>query len=233
MDKQFDINKFNSFLEQAQNAISCGPECQKEETAEKLKQKYNRAQANLILAEPNFQVARKNYYTYVSGEGAYNEMIEQELSMKADKMTDRFNESIDEEINKIQSQVQTYNGLIINLRNLLDLYKKYKRENMELHKQIKTETNDILTNNRKTYYEDQENENLNNYYYYILILIYIVVVICFIIFSLIYPSNMTLKGKIIAILFFVILPFISTRILGTIVSFGYWLFSLFPKNVYK
>lgn len=233
MNKQFDMNKLNAFLDKAQSVISCGPECQKEMTAEELKQKYDKAQSNLVLAEPNYQLAKRNYYTYVSGENGYNEMMEEELNQKADKMIVKFNEITNEEIEKIQSQIVTYEGLIINVRNVLDLFKQYKRENKELFKEIKNKTNDVLTNDRKTYYEEQANTSLNGYYYYIFLTIYIIVVICFIVFSLIYPSQFSLKVRIVYIAFFIVLPFISTWILGTLVYMIYWLYGLLPKNVYK
>jgi hypothetical protein len=123
--------------------------------------------------------------------------------------------------------------LLINFRNVFDLYKKYKTENVSLFKELKNETNDVLTNNRKTYYEDEENENLNKYYYYILLFIYIIVVFCFILFSLIYPSQTSFKARVLLILVFISLPFISPWILGKIIYIVYWLFGLLPKNVYK
>jgi hypothetical protein len=233
MNKQFDMNRFNSFLDKAQQAISCGPECQREKVIDDLKNKFNTAQSNLILAEPQYQAAKRNYYTYVSGQNGYNQMLEDELHEKADSMVAKFKEATDEEVQKIKSQIQTYDGLLINFRNVVDLYKQYKSENIKLYKQLKEDTNDILTNDRKTYYEDQQNENLNGYYYYILIVIYIIVLICFIVFSLFFPSQTSFQTKIVLILLFIGLPFISTWILGKIIYIIYWLFGMLPKNVYK
>ena len=42
-----------------------------------------------------------------------------------------------------------------------------------LEKKFKEQSNDVLTNNRKTYYEDQNITSLNSIYYYILLIIYI------------------------------------------------------------
>ena len=233
MTNQFDLNKFNSFLDKATQAISCNSDCQKQQLEQKLKDKYLNAQSNLSLAEPEFQVAKQNYYTYVSGQNGYNEMIEEELKQAADLIIQTFKENYADEIGKIKSQLETYNGLLINFRNVVDLDKKYKKENRQLYKQLKENTNDILTNERKTYYEDQQISSLNSYYYYILWIIYIVVVLCFIVFSLIYPSQSGSRTKILLIVIFVTLPFISTFILGKIIFIVYWLFGLLPKNVYN
>lgn len=233
MTNQFDLNKFNSFLDKATQAISCNSDCQKQQLEQKLKDKYLNAQSNLSLAEPEFQLAKKNYYTYVSGQNGYNEMIEEELNQAADLIIQTFKENYADEIGKIKSQLETYNGLLINLRNVVDLDKKYKKENRQLYKQLKEDTNDILTNERKTYYEDQQISSLNAYYHYILWLIYIVVVLCLIVFSLIYPSQSSWYARSALIIVFVILPFISTFILGKIIFIVYWLFGFLPKNVYS
>ncbi len=233
MDSNFDLNKFNSFIDQATQAISCDSDCQKQRTKEELKDKYLHAQSNLTLAEPEFQLAKRNYYTYISGENGYNEMIEKELTEIANITVEKYKETYREDIEKIKTQIDTYNSLLLNCRNVVDLHRKYKRENQQLYNQLKEDSNDILTNERKTYYEEQGNESLNNYYYYILLTIYIVVLICLVIFSLLYPSQSSMKSKLILIAFFIILPFISTWILGKIIYIAYWLFGLFPKNVYK
>ena len=225
MTNNFDLNKFNSFLNSAAETIACGPECQKQKKADQLKDNYLNAESNLALAEPQFQIAKQNYYTYVSGQSGYNDMIEQEYTQKADIIAQKFKENYDEEIAKIKSE--------FNFRKVVDLYTNYKKENDLLFKKLKDESNDVLTNERKTYYEDQQNDVLNVYYYYFLIVIYCIVVICFFIFSLIYPSSIDWKIRVFLGLLFVILPFISTFIFGKIIQIVYWLHSLLPKNVYK
>jgi len=232
MSKQFDINKLNSFIETANNTLSCNSDCQKQKTADELKNSYEKAKSNLYLAEPEYQHARKNYYEFVSGKNAYDEMMEKEYNDMSDLFINEFKLINKNEIEKIKSLINSYDGLYINFRNIFDLYNQYKIENEKLLKNIKNNKNNILTNDRKTYYEEQENNNLN-YYYYIFFTIYIIVVLCFIIFSIIYPTQTSIKIKIIYILIFIILPFISTWILEKIIYFIYLLFNFFPKNVYK
>ena len=233
MSNNFDLNKFNSFLEKATEAISCNSHCQKKKVKKQLKDKYLNAKKNLILAEPEFQLAKKNYYTYVSGKNVYNEMIENELNHSADLIIKMFKEKYADEIGKIKYQLETYNGILINFKNVVDLHKKYKRENLYLYKQLKENTNDILTNERKTYYEDQEISSLNSFYYYILWLIYVIVILSLIIFTVIYPTNSSWYKKILVIIVFIILPFMSTWILGKAIFVIYWFFDFIPKNVYK
>jgi hypothetical protein len=232
MGSQFDLNKFNSFIEAASKQVACGTECQKQKKTEQLKTNYLNAQANLSLAGPQYELAKKEYYTYVDGQGGYNGIMEDEHTSKSQIIVQTFNNNYKDEINKIKSMLETYDGILINLINVVDLYKQYKTENAELFLKLKNETNDILTNERKTYYEDQNIDSLNKYYYYILLIIYIITVICFAIFSLFYPSQSTWKIKGSLFLLFLVLPFISTFLLGKIIQFVYWIFGLLPKNVY-
>jgi hypothetical protein len=232
MSNQFDLNKFNSFLNAATQAVTCDSECQRNKRETQLKEKYLTSKTNLDLAKPQYELARQKYYTYVDGQSGYNEMIENELNKKADLFGEKFKENYLLEKEKIESQLQTYDGILINFRNIIELHEKYKKENIKLFKQLKNETNDILTNERKTYYEDQQNDYLDTYYN-VLFVIYCIVLICYMIFSRIYPSSFDWKARFFIGLLLASLPFISTWLLGMIINLIYWLFSLLPKNVYK
>ena len=160
-------------------------------------------------------------------------MLEQQLQEKAEIIVDKFNENFNEESIKINSQITTYDGLLINFKNIFDLFRKYKRENIELYKQLKEESNDVLTNERKTYYQDQNIDSLKFYYYYFILSIYIIFVICFASFSLIYPSQSSWKVKLALLVTFIALPFFSTWILGRIIYLIYTVYDMLPKNVYN
>ena len=208
MSNQFNVNKLNSFLEMATQAISCDENCQRDKTAEELKNKYLRSEANLTLAEPIYQKAKRNYLTYVSGEDGYNEIMEKELKLKSEIFVKKFKEEYNAEQSKIITQLDTYNGLLTNFRNIEDLYKHYKNENIKLFKQLKEDVNDVLTNERKSYYKEQQNESLNDFYYYVILMIYIIVVLCYAVFSFIFPSQVEVKKRVIYFVLFLILPFI-------------------------
>lgn len=232
MNNLFNINKFNSFLTAASQQIACGTECQQQQQAENLKNIYLNAQSNLTLAGPQYDIAKKNYYVYVDGQSGYNQMMEQQYTNKANTIVNEYKGNYDKQINQIKSLLTTYDGILINFRNVVDLYTQYKEENLQLYKQIKTNSNDVLTNERKTFYEDQSIDSLNKYYQYILLVIYIITVICYVIFSLMYPSQTSWKVRGLLFILLLALPFISTFILGKIIQFTYWVFDLLPKNVY-
>jgi archaellum biogenesis protein FlaJ (TadC family) len=166
---------------------------------------------------------------YSLGDSTKKDILEREAITTANNLKKKYTDSI----NTITSQLDIYNGLLVNLQNVDELNRTYKIENNQLFKQFKEITHDVLTNERKTYYEDQQNDILNNYYYYILWTIYIIIVLCIVLFSLIYPSQSSWKVKISILIVFILLPYISTWLLGKIIYIIYWLFNLLPKNVYK
>lgn len=232
MNSGFDLNNFNSFLQAASEQIACGTECQRQKMTDELESKYLDAESNLSLAVPKYEIAKKEYYTYVGGQSGYNQMLEEELNNKSELIVKSFKDNFNDEINKIKSLLETYDGILINFRNVLDLYTQYVKENVYLNKKLKTETNDVLTNERKTFYEDQNIDSLNGYYYYVLLVIYIITVFCYVIFSLFYPSQSSFMTRGLLFILFIALPFISTFVLGKIIQFIYWVIGLLPKNVY-
>ena len=232
MSKPIDMNKFNTLMSQASDAIMCNSECKKQKQTDELKQIYLKSQANLASAPVQLQVAQKNYVTFTQGESAYNDLLDEQLQEKAQMIADKFNETFEEDTGNFITKLNTYQGLLLNYKNITDLYLKYKKENIQLIKDLKDETNDVLTNERKTFYEDQKIDGLKFYYFYFLYIIYIIFFICFVIFSFMYPSNTSFIVKIISIIGFLILPFISSFILGSIIYLIYKFYELLPKNVY-
>jgi len=232
MSNQIDMNKFNELISKSSDAIMCDSECKKQSQVDKLKQNYLKSQANLSSASNQVEVAQKNYVTFTKGESAYNDLLDNQLQEKVEIIADKFTENFEADVEKIKIQIDTYQGLLLNYKNVADLYLKYKKENIELIKDFKNQSNDVLTNERKTFYEDQKIDDLKGYYYHILLTIYIICLIIFIIFSLIYPSQTNFKIKLATFIGFIALPFFSTWILGKIIYFIYILYELLPKNVY-
>jgi len=229
---QIDMNKFNTLITQASDAVLCNSECKKQRETDKLKQNYLNSQTNLASAPNQVQVAQKNYVTFTQGVSGYNDLLDSQLQEKAKEIADKFTEYFESDSKEITTQIDTYEGLLINFKNVAELYLNYKKENVQLIKDLKNETNDVLTNERKTYYEDQKIDGLKGFYYYILLGIYIICLIGFIIFSLMYPSQSSLVKKLLTIIGFILLPFLSTWILGKIINLVYVLYELLPKNVY-
>ena len=228
-----NLDKFNSMIDKATVAISCDSECQRQQKDEELKQAYLNAQTNLATAPNNVYVSRQNYVVFDQGQPAYDELIDGELLQQAQQLSSYYKINFTDESQNIIFNTNTYSGLLINLKNIFDLFLKYKEENIKLFKQLKDETNDVLTNDRKTYYQDQGIDNLKFYYHYFFLLIYIITILAYIIYNVMYPSQFSILLRIIFLALMILLPFISTWILGKIIGIIYAIYNLLPKNAHK
>lgn len=228
----FNMNRFNSLIDTAAELISCGPECQNEKKGNELKQKYLNAKLNTVTAPHKEDIAQKNYMVYTHGESAYNEFRRKQLAIKATKMSRIIHANFTKNLEESQTELDSYNALLLNFRNVADLYLKYKRENAELTKELKMQTSDTITNNRKTYYEAQSIETLQTIYI-ILLVIYIIGVLVFLISLFLFPSSSPWQKNLAIFIFLVFYPYISLYLFKKIYAFYYYITSVLPKNIYK
>uniref|UniRef100_A0A6C0IJC9 Uncharacterized protein n=1 Tax=viral metagenome TaxID=1070528 RepID=A0A6C0IJC9_9ZZZZ len=225
-------NSINSFIDKATKALGCDSNCQRQKTIDDLKNKYLAAKTNLITAPSQVESSYKNYLVYLEGEPAYLEYRESELHAKAEQITNTIQKDVTNIINTEKRNVNTYDGLLINLNNIYEYYERYLKENIELENKLKIMTSDIVTNDRKTYYEEQGIESLKKYYI-IIFIFYAIVVVSFIVCCFVVPSNLSIKVKIVILVLLIIYPFISSWLLTQIIHLYDKTAELLPKNVYK
>jgi hypothetical protein len=225
------LDKMNKLIEQASNAIACGPDCQRKKKEEELKKKLLDSKTNLQSAPGQYEAASKKYYTFTQGSAGYNDIREAELREKADLITSTFESGFEDDIRKATTEIETYDGLRINFLNVFDLYVKYVRENKELENEIKQTSSDILTNDRKTYYEEQGIDNLK-FYYSIFRIIYMLSVVLFAVLVFVLPTQLKIISKIGVIVFLVAFPFISTTLLTWAMDLYAKMVGVLPVNVH-
>jgi hypothetical protein len=228
----FNLNNFNDLINQANQLISCGPSCQQNQTSDQLKQNYLNAETNMISAPQQLFNAQKEYISYTKGVSGYNEFIDKELEAKADAIANTYQKKIDDEIIVIKQKIETYDGLSSNFNNLVDLYKKYKKENRMLETKLKDKSSDILTNDRKTYYEDQGISKLNTYNYFF-IGVYAFIVIVFILSIFLVKTSVKLSIRIFILILMVLYPFICFWIFHLLYKFYNHIKGVFPSSAYR
>jgi hypothetical protein len=148
--------------------------------------------------------------------------------VEVDKFLEKFNGGM----KKILTLIVTYQNLLTNYFNVLELEQTLSKENALLKKDIVVTSSDILTNSRKTYYEDQVIENLQ-YWYSWFQLIYIATLIAFIISFLMLPRGTPRTKYIVLFVGLVLYPFIIDPIVLFIMAIFTKIGNLFPKNVYS
>jgi hypothetical protein len=228
----FDLNKFNDLINNVNKSISCGPSCVQQKTADQLKQKYIDAQTNKDTAEYQVFNAAKNYITYTQGEPGYTDYLEKQLTSKGDTIASTFNQNFINNSDIIKNNINTFKSLFINVSNVRDLYNKYKNENDKLEDDLINQSHDILTNDRKTYYEDQGINNLNTYYYF-LIVIYFIIVTIFLLAIIFVNTTIKLSYRILILFVLIIYPFIIMFVFNLINDTINKIKDYIPSNAYR
>ena len=230
--QQISQQKINELLEQSSEAIMCGPTCQKLKVSEELKQKYLDAQTNIQTAPIKLEQTKKHFYVYTEGRPFYDNMKEEELKQKANKISDLLKENFNTEVSSANTMNTYLNTALINSENTKELLQEYLEKNKLLKLKLRESHGDILTNDRKTYYETDALNTLQLWYKLFWYIYYFIVVI--LLFSLILsPSELTLIKKLVIAVLFIFYPYYINYIVKFIYSLWGSFVSRLPKNVYN
>jgi hypothetical protein len=230
--QQISTEKLNSLLEQSVNTLACGPTCQKAKIEKELKQKYLDAQTNIQTAPIQLETTKKNYYIFTEGKTYYDDMLEEELKKKAKIMGKLLAENFREEIINVKTMNAYYNTSLNNSDYTKELYAVYLEKNKIIQKGIKTNHSDVLTNDRKTYYETEAIEDLKGWYTLFWYIYYLFVMPIFIIVVIL---KITLHWAVRLIIIFIALsyPYYIDLIMRSIYGFSHSFWRHLPKNVYN
>jgi hypothetical protein len=224
--------QINNLLEQSAQAMLCGPDCQKQKVSDELKQKYLNAQTALKTAPINLETTKKNYYVYTEGETTYNGMLETDLKQKAETISNLISDSFNDELSSAITMNTYYNTAVINSNYTKDLLNDYNEKNKELKLQLRDRRGDILTNDRKTYYENDALDSLKQwhrfwwYIYYLLVLVFLISIF-------LVNSQMTIGKKVIMSVLLIFYPYYIEFIVNKICTFFSNIYKNLPKNVYN
>ncbi len=225
-------NKINDLLEKSAQAIACGPSCQKQKVIDNLKQKYEDAKVNVKNAPALLDQAEKQYYLYSEGSAAYGQMKESDLNNKANEIAVETTKLFNDLVSSTVTLNNMYNTALINSEHTIELLHKYEQDNSDLKKKLGNKYSDVLTNDRKTYYEQNGISRLEDWYelwwyiYYILVTVFIIAVI-------LSHSTMTRITMLIVFILLIFYPYYIHPIVLKIWSTMKDVNALLPKNVYK
>ena len=230
--QQINQDQINDLLNKSAEALLCGPDCQKTKLTDELKQKYLDAETNVQIAPTKLEQTKKNYYVYKEGRPFYDNMLEDELKQKAEKISELLGESFNEEVSSALTMNQYLNTALINSQYTSELFKKYSSENQELKLQLRNSRGDILTNDRKTYYETDALNQLQLWYrfwwyiYYILILVFTIALV-------VSPSQLTMIKKVVIFVLLLFYPYYIDYIVRWVQGIYKNIYNSLPKNVYN
>lgn len=231
-NQQISQEKINELLEKSAETLLCGPTCQKLKVSDELKQKYLDAQTNVKTAPQKLEETKKNYFVFTEGRPYYDEITEKELNKKAVMLTKLIGENFNNEVSSAETMNQYLNIALVNSSHTEELLDYYTKQNALLIKKLKDYRGDILTNDRKTYYETQELDRLKLWYkiwyrlYYILVFVFN---LCWIFCE----STITWQKKLVLSLLISFYPWYIDYILRSFYSFFMEIYKSLPKNVYN
>lgn len=221
----------NSFLPTLQS-MKCDPECERQKQVAILKQEYNDQLNNVATAPSKLKTARKNYVTLDKGEPEYNNIIESELRAKAETIAASYNDQYQDNMKQMGQSLIIQDSLTKSLGVMETHDTNLQNSTAYGDDEIELTTDDILMNDRKTYYENQNYDTLIDWYTFFS-WIYWLLGIIFIISIFIVKNDLTIKTKIIYIvnivLYFLLMKYVIIYTLKLLV----YLYNLLPKNVYN
>ncbi len=125
-----------------------------------------------------------------------------------------------------------YQNNLTNFNNLKDTYTYYNNDSAALIKKIDSNDSNIVTNYRKTYYEQQGISNLD-FYYDVLFYIYTFVFFAIIISLFTSQSYFSTTTNLIILGFLIIFPYVSTIIFYYIMKIFSEVNDLVPTDIYS
>ena len=223
--------QINALLAQSKESLMCGPACQAQKNISGLEQTYVNAENNVKTAPEQLDEAKKNYYLALKGQSEYNKMVLDDATKDADKLIKSLQEKFDESVINTERQINVNDSLATNYHHMNDLYLQYSRENEKMDRTLKKVRDDIVTNDRKTYYEQQYIDSLESrYYWYRLLYIFLVfIVIGIVLFKY---SGSWIK-KLLIIICFILYPIFIVPIVIYLMKCIQYILGFFPKNVYR
>jgi hypothetical protein len=224
--------KINELLEQSAEALQCGPDCQKAKISDQLKQKYLDAETAMQTAPITLAQSEKNYYVYTQGEPYYDRMQETELTQKATSVAQALETNFNEELVTANTMNSYLNTALLNSANTQELLNEYTEKNKAIQATLQNQRGDILTNDRKTYYETEANDRLAQWYQF-LWYVYYICVITIALALFLSPGGFSTPAKIGILGVFAGYPYYVGYIRGWVYDTFMWMYSQIPKNVYN
>jgi hypothetical protein len=221
----------NRIIQQAQDFLACGTDCQRAKKEQELLRSYQTAQMGLFNGTDNLESTSKNYYTFAKGDSGYNDFNKGKIGDVANQIATKYATMFNEIVRNSEVLNNVYQSDFINVNHAKELHQTLVQKNKDLETRLKDILNDISTSDRKSYYEDQELDDLR-WWYNIYLAIYVILLITFVISSFLVPTEMTKYKRIAVVVFLALYIFLAKYAAIGLIKLWTYIGSFFPKNVY-
>lgn len=226
--QQANTAQINELLAASQDAMICGPTCQKNKESMKLKQQYDDAELNLRTAPAQVEESRRNFLVYSEGTHGYDSIKRDDLTIEADEIANELTDVLEKDVRSAIASADYYNTAVINSDATKELYNTYVEQNEELLLKIGNRQGDILTNDRKTYYEETASDALYNWYMVWIVVFYILLIV-FVATNI----RIATTGLIVLWIILALFPIIGPTIINWIAASVESVYKMRPIDVYN
>lgn len=172
--------------------IGCDTECQKRRHADKLRNKWKRAERNEREAPMIAAEAEKNYYEFSKGENNYRQMLMQRYTQRAEERKIDILKNHRTLMDQIDTMLNDYTTQITALDRINELLKVRTQEHNELKTAVTGDIASVQTNDRRVVYQVWAQDWLYTVKK-ILTGCYILIIIAYLVLSSFIPNKKYLK----------------------------------------
>lgn len=216
----------------AQRNCGIGTDCQRAEKEQQLRQAYEAAEVTALSAPAQLEESRRKYLRYKEGPARYDAMREDELKKEASATASKLKSALESEWKVADTFAAYYHAALTQLQHSADLARKYGREVEALRVRKQKQVSEILTNDRKTYYEQEATDTLHKWYQLWWWLYYgVLVALTLRLFWS--DGGGSLLAKAVKVGIMVVYPWFIHPVVVCVAAWVQWLVSFWPKNVYN
>ena len=238
MQKQlFSItDSLNTIVNKATTTLTASKKGDKRSTnyLSELKAAYDKAKYNLSTAPTNVKTTQKAYIVAKDGEVEYEQIIKEEASQQAEKEVLKLFEEYLSLLEMVYTEAEALEIAEEGIGYMDDVLLQTISNNAVSEEYIEKSSNEIMTNNRKSYYEQDKYNNLkswNRIWFWSYLFLWVIFSLSLFLTTNEY-SQLSIISKVGLIISFIVYLFIAKYIVLMIISFIVFCITLFPKNVY-
>jgi hypothetical protein len=151
--EEFSPEFFNQQILKMRQLTGCDTECQKRRHADKLRNKWKRAERNEREAPMIAAEAEKKYYEFSKGDNDYKQMLMQRYTQRAEERKVDILKKHQILMNQIDTMFDDYTAQIIALDRINELLRIRTQEHNELKYTVGGDIAGVQTNERRVVYQ--------------------------------------------------------------------------------
>ena len=165
--------------------LICGPgtQCAIDKENKGLEEAYLNAQSNFDSAPIQLANAKRAYQVATLGAAGADKALENEYTLEATSNIEQLDDEFQKNLEYAKEINDTLESSVNNEAHTDELIEKYAQENEEIRLELKKNISDVVTSDRKTYYEDDQYNNIQkwtklwNIIYYVIVLLFAIMIL--------------------------------------------------------